>query len=311
MTSRRSFLTQLGLIGAAGAGGWWLRDHLIWPAPRVSLTSGAPGSGWLPFSQPHQGVVIVGAEVNGIPVQALVDSGAQTSVIDAGLAQRLGLPTALIGPVIVAYGVSGDPQIGRAATLDLRLGTLALEGLRAALFDVAALSAASGRLFSIILGQDVLYALTADFDFPRLRLAFEPPQTYRLPGGAIPAEVRMHGREVRVPVTVEGAALEVTLDTGASLALALSAEAAEAAGVLAGRSVGYAPSVTFGGAAQDRVVRVEAFTFAGRTYSDTPVHIYEPSGSRVPQGLLGVEALQDMRVIVAAADGALHLVRGG
>ncbi len=251
--------------------------------------------------------MIVEARLNGAPVHALVDSGAQSSVIDRGLAERLGLPADIVGPVIVAYGVSGGPQLGRAASLDLQFGNLTLHGLRAALFDLSAISSASGRLFQLILGQDALRALVADFDFPGDRLSLESPAAYSLPEGAQPATARLQGRELRVPVTVEGAPLEVVLDTGASAALSLSAEAAEAAGLLSGRPVVYAPSITFGGVGRDRLVRVEAFTFAGRTYADLPVQIYEPSGDRVPSGLLGVGALEALRVVLDLGRGRLHL----
>jgi predicted aspartyl protease len=308
LISRRSFLSQIGLVAAASAAGWWLRDRFLWPAPRVVFTEGADGSGWLAFSSPDRGMAIVEARLGGVPVQALVDSGAQSSVIDRGLARRLGLPIAAAGPVIVAFGVSGGAQLGRAATFSLQLGALSLQGLRAATLDLASVSRASGRTFSLVLGQDALHALVADFDFPHSRVAFHDPAAYRLPAGAAPVEVRMQGREMLVPVDVEGARLEVVLDTGASAALALSSETARAAGLLSGRPVGSAPSVTFGGLVQDRMIRVKAFTFAGRTRLDVPLQVYEPSGGRAPGGLLGVEALKDLRMILDAGRGRLHLV---
>ena len=307
MIPRRAFLSQLGLVAAAGASAWWLRDHVLWPAPDLVLTPGASGSGWLPFWRPDQGVVIVQARVNGRTVQALVDSGAQTSVIDRALAARLGLPTALAGPLILAFGVSGDPQLGRAATFDLQLGSLSLNGLRAALFDVAALAGASGRPFELILGQDVLHAVVADLDFAAGRLAFHDPAGYSPPPGAAPTPARLKGREVLVPVIVEGARLEVALDTGASSALALSAETAQAAGLLSGRSVGSVPSIGFGGYTRDRLVHVRSFTFAGRTVEDMPVHVYQPSGDHVPDGLLGVAALTGLRLILDTGRASLHL----
>lgn len=307
MISRRTLLSQAGLIAVAGAAAWWARDHILWPSPELVFGDGGTGSGWLPFSNPEQGVVIVEARLRGMPVRVLVDSGAQSSVIDIGLAQRLALPTAVAGPVIVAYGVSGGPQLGRAATLDLGLGALTLNGLRAALFDLSGISTASGRLFQLIIGQDALKALVADIDFPGDRISLENPRTYVLPQGARATTARLQGSELRVPVAVEGAPVEVVLDTGASAALSLSAEAAEAAGLLSGRPVRFARSITFGGAGNDRVVQVRTITFAGRTYADLPINIYEPSGARVPAGLLGVEALEPFRTIIDLGRGTLHL----
>jgi predicted aspartyl protease len=307
LISRRSLLSQAGLIAAVGAAAWWARDHVLWPAPRLALAPGAAGSGWLAFQLAEQGVPIVDVRIAGQPFRALVDSGAQSSVIDRGLAMRLGLPTAIAGPVIVAYGVSGGPQLGRAATLDVGLGALTLQGLRAALFDLSGIATASGRLFSLILGQDVLRTLVGDFDFPGQRLAFQPAATYALPTGARPVPAELKGRELRVPVTVEGAPLQVVVDTGASAHLSLSTETAEAAGLFDGRPTGWVPSVTFGGSGADRLVTVREFAFAGRTWRDIPVHVFDPSGGRVPSGLLGVGALEDDRVVVDLAAGRLHL----
>lgn len=308
MISRRSFLSQAGLIAAAGAAAWWARDHILWPAPKLSLASGAQASGWLPFQLAEQGVAIIDVQVADEKVRALVDSGAQSSVIDKGLAERLGLPAAIAGPVIVAYGVSGGPQLGRAATFDLTLGELRLLGLRAALFDLSEIATASGRLFSVILGQDVLRTLVADFDFPGQRLTFQPAATYALPPGAraVPAELK--GRELRVGVTLEGSPLQVVVDTGASGHLSLSTETAQAAGLFDGRPTGWVPSITFGGSGTDRLVTAKNLDFAGRTWRDVPVHVFDSSGSRAPPGLLGVAALEDDRVVLNLAQGRLHLV---
>lgn len=307
MITRRSLLTQLGLLGAAGGAAWWLRDRVFWPRPRVIASGDAADSGWVPFVQADRGMVIVPTLVNGATVLALLDSGAQTSVIDTALARRLGLPVAVAGPLIVAFGVSGGPQLARAATLDLRLGDLTLQGLRAALLDLGSLSRASGRDFSLILGQDVLRSVVADIDFPAERVAFHTPERYRLPDGASVSEARMEGREMLVPVIVEAVPLEVVLDTGASSALALSAETARAAGLLSGRPVGSAPSLGLGGLSQGQVIRARSFTFAGRAFGEVPVHIYQPGAARVPSGLLGVEALRAFRVIIDLGRARLHL----
>ena len=56
---------------------------------------------------------------------ALVDSGAQTSVIDRTAAARLGVEMGAPLPLL-AYGVTGAPQVGRAAVTDVVLEGLSL-----------------------------------------------------------------------------------------------------------------------------------------------------------------------------------------
>lgn len=307
---RRSFLVQAATLVAAAGAAWWLRDNVVWPPPRPAFAGGAPSSGWLAFEATEPRIVIVNVLVNGTPARALLDSGAQSSVVDRGLAARLGLPVSAMAPVL-AYGVSGAPQIGRSAALDLQAGALRLSGLRAAMLDLAPIASASGRPFDLIIGQDVLRTVIADVDFPRGRLAFHDARVRALPPGALASPARTEGRDLLVPITVEARPLEVVLDTGASGALALSPASAQALGLLDGRRVTSAPSITFGGLSQDRVVRARTLTFAGVEVADVRVHVYSPAqGARVPAGLLGVEVLERFRVILDLGRGRLHLVPG-
>ena len=308
MISRRSFLTQAGVLAASGAGFWWLRNNVLWPEPDLVFHGEARGTGWMPFSSIQPRVVILRASVNGAPVRALLDSGAESSVIDRQLSERLALPATLMAPVM-AVGVSGAPQVGRSAMMDVRLGDLTFKGLRAAVLDLAGISSASGRGFEMILGQDLLRQVIADLDFPRDRVSLHEPAAYVLPEGARPATARTDGREMLVPVTVEGDTVEVALDTGASGALALSGETAQTLGLLDGRRVRTARSITFGGVSEDRVVRAERLTFADTHFDDVFIAIYSPArGAPVPPGLLGVGVLERFRVILDQAGGRLHLL---
>jgi len=310
LINRRSLLTQAALLVAAGGAAWWVRDNVIWPAPKPVFGGDGGSSGWLPFNADEPRIAIVDVEINGTAARALLDSGAQSSVVDRGLAQRLALPVSPIAPVL-AFGVSGAPQVGRSAALDLQVGALRLEGLRAAQLELAPIAAASGRPFDLIIGQDVLRAVIADVDFPGGRLAFHAPDRHTPPPEAIASPARTEGRELLVPITIESRPLEVVLDTGASGALALSPTSAEAVGLLDGRRIGAAPSITFGGLSQDRVVRARTLGFAGTEFNDVRVHIYSPSqGARFPAGLLGVEVLEGFRVIIDLGRGRLHLVPG-
>jgi predicted aspartyl protease len=310
LINRRSFLTQAALLVAAGGAAWWVRDNVIWPAPKPVFGGDGASSGWLPFDADEPRIAIVDVLVNGTPARALLDSGAQSSVVDRGLAERLALPVSVVAPVL-AFGVSGGPQVGRSAALDLQVGALRLQGLRAAQLELAPIAAASGRPFDLIIGQDVLRVVIADVDFPGGRLAFHDPDLFTLPAGAIASPARTEGRELLVPITIESRPLEAVLDTGASGALALSPTSAEAVGLFDGRRVGWAPSITFGGLSQDRVVRAGALGFAGAEFTDVRVHIYSPAqGARIPAGLLGVEVLEGFRVILDLGRGRLHLVPG-
>lgn len=305
--SRRSFLTQAGALALGGAGAWLLRDHVLWPAPKASFRNGAADSGWLPFVQRRDGAATLEVRINGLTVGALLDSGAQYSVVDRVFASQLGLGAGAPIPMI-AYGVGGGPQLGRGASLDLTAGDLALTGLKAAMLELGPIAGGAGLAVPLILGQDVLQQLLADIDFPRRRLRFGPAETYPLPQGALRTPSRRQGRALLAEIAVEGAAMEVVVDTGASSALGLAAPAAEAAGLLDGRPVRSAETLVLGGTMQGRVVRAKSLDFAGATYRDVAVHIYEPQPiPGFPRGLLGVEALRRFRVVLDHPRGALHV----
>ena len=302
-------LLKTGALALLGAGLWRLRDRIFWPDPKAAFFGAAKSSGGLAFSSRAHRVVIVDATVNGEPVRALIDSGAQSSVIDRSLADRLDAPAGFGAPV-VALGMSGQPQMGRSAVVDVRLGELMLKGLHPAVLELGAIASASGLPFRLILGQDMLRQVVADFDFPRERLWLHRREGYVPPPSAVAAQARLRGRELVVPVMIDGAPLEVVVDTGASGALSVSSDVAEALGLLRGRAVSWGRSISFGGLSRTQVVEVDSFSFAGRDYRGVPVHVYTaPAKGLIPDGLLGVGLLENYRVILDQAKGVLHLAR--
>jgi predicted aspartyl protease len=305
--TRRALLSRLGLVGAVGAGAWLFRQHFWHPTPAVTYAPGAASSGWLPLVD-YPGVVVVEAEIAGRTAWVLIDSGAQASVIDRRFAQELGLETAL-SPPMIAFGVNGAPQIGRSVSAPLRLGDLAAPGLRALELDLGGLPVFEGRTIRMIVGRDVMRAAILDIDFAGRRLALRPtPPT--LPPDAINVPVKLVRQGLHADVEVEGALVEVLVDTGASAGLALGAEAAERAGLLApGREMRWSQSVTFGGVSRDRQVTARTVRFAERTIRDLPVQVFTSSRpDLLPDGLLGVGLLGRFRVVLDLDGGRLDLI---
>ena len=308
MRSRRTALAQLAALGLGAAGMWWLRDQVVFPTPRPRFTRGAQGSGWLPFLAP--GLVSVQAQVAGLPIGALIDSGAQTSVLDRAAAERLGVAPGAPIPML-AYGVTGGPQVGRGGVLDVALGALVLPRLHVALLDLGPIAEATGGRVELVLGQDLLRQVAADLDFPAGRLALRPLDAPS-PGALRPLPARRRGRELMTWVRVEGHALEAVVDTGSSAALSLSEAAARTAGLLAaGRRSILQPGVTFGGASAYRVVVAESFSWAGEPpMSEVAVQVFPtPAASALaPDALLGVGALQSRRLMLRLGAGELAVV---
>jgi predicted aspartyl protease len=307
--NRRALLTQLGVLAVGGAGVWLLRERLAWPLPEVSFRGGGDTTGWLPLPEPG-GMVDLPARVAGREIRVVLDSGAQYSAIDAGLARELALPQGSPVPML-AFGVSGQPSVTRSVRLDLDLGAMTLRDLRAATLDLHPLSRLTRRPFSMLLGRDLLRTVVAEIDFPRGRAAFwrasawTPGEAWRAvtvrpgPAHAIMAEVQIE----------EAQPLDVMVDTGATGGLALAEEAATAAGLLAGRPVRTGRSVTLGGVSQDRMVEARHIRFAGHRFEDVEVQIFAPAVSGpIPDGLLGLGVLRRFRVALDHARGRMFLM---
>lgn len=304
MIGRRSLL--IGVAAAAG-GLFLVRDRLPWPplTPRFRNGRDTP---WLPI--PSGGLMEIPVTVNGTPIHAVIDSGAQFSAIDRTLGERLKLPRTIAAP-LMAFGVSGGPTLTHTVRLDLALPGLAVTGLRAAALDLAPLAKATGRAFQLLIGRDVLERLVVEADFPLRRVRFLAPGAYAPPPDARTIVLADSGKGPMVRVQVEaGAPLEVLVDTGAAGVLALSENAARDTGLLApGRAVSQAHSVSLGGFSLDRRVTARAVTIGNLTLQDVDIQVYRPAANApAPSGLLGTGLFSRYRMALDLARDRLHLV---
>jgi len=308
VTTRRALLSRLALLASAGAALWLVRDRLPWPPLQPRFADGR-ATPWLPL-QGRGGLIEVDVAVNGTPIRAVIDSGAQFSAIDRRLAERLGLSRILAVPIL-AYGVSGDPALTHTVRLDLALPGLAVPGLRAAALDLAHILEVSGRDFRLLIGRDVLRHVIVEADFPLRRARLLAAGTYTPPRDAIPVPLQLKGGAPVTTVRVEGAApFEVLVDTGASGVLALSEPAAQQAGLLApGRPVSRARSVSLGGLSLDRLTSARTVRVGDLTLEDVPVQIYAPAAhAPAPAGLLGAGLFRRFRTVLDLGGGRLFLV---
>ena len=135
-------------------GAWWGRETLLWPKPTLTFGEGG-ATPWLAYARLSR-VPTVRVRIGGLEVVALIDSGAQYSVIDRALVASL--PSAgrsMFDMPLVAYGVGGGAQVGRGTTLAVDLPGLAIRGLRAAILDLGPLASKEGPHTPLFLGQDL------------------------------------------------------------------------------------------------------------------------------------------------------------
>lgn len=306
--NRRAFLTRTVLIGGGLAGAWWLRDNVLWREPRVSF--GPDGSsGWLPYQEPRASVPTIQVTLAGRTVRALVDSGAQYSVIDRGLYEALGLTKAFDLP-LVAYGVGGSPQIGKGVTLDVEVGGMRVEALRAAILSLGPLAGGEGLSAPLILGQDLLGQTVLELDTAERQVRFLARENHVLPSDVAPVATGRTGRALTTEVSVEGATIQAVIDTGASALLALSREAAEGAGLLDGRETRRGASIVLGGAIESAIVRARTITIGDQIHREVDAAIYaDVPLPGFPTALVGMEAFAGRRMVLDLGGGRMHVSR--
>jgi len=307
--NRRSLLLRAAGLTAVVGGAWWARETLLWPKPTLIFAdSGA--TPWLAYAR-RSLVPTVRVRLGGREVVALIDSGAQYSVIDRTLFADL--PSAgrsMFDMPLVAYGVGGGTQVGRGTTLTVDLPGLAIQGLRAAILDLGPLASENGLQTPLILGQDVLGEAILALDPRRRYSRLIRREAFVRPPDLASATVRREGGGLTTEVTVEGSAVVAVVDTGASALLGLSREAATGAGLMDGRPQGWGVSLVLGGVLRSTTVEARTVTFADHLYRRVSVGVFDqPPLPNFPGGLVGMEAFAGRRVAMDVGAGTLLVSR--
>ena len=305
--NRRNLLIRAAGLAAVVGGAWWARETLFWPAPKLAFAEDG-ATPWLPYAR-RANVPTVAIRVGGLDVIALIDTGAQYSVIDRGLVERLPVPDrSMFDMPLIAYGVGGGTQMGRGTSVEAVLPGLTIGGLRAAILDLGPLASAAGLNTPLILGRDVLEHLVLAVDPDRRHVRLIERDAFVRPPDLMPTPVRRSGGGLIAEVTIEGVTVDAVVDTGASSMLALDTATARAAGLMDGRPRTSGTSLVLGGATQAAVVEARTVTFADRLYREVQVGIFDqPPLPNFPGALVGMEAFAMRRAAFDLGTGTLHL----
>lgn len=213
--------------------------------------------------------IFLPASIDGVAVEALLDSAAEASIVDRAFAARIGLRG---GETVTAHGTG-------AATADATLVPgveLFVAGVRLRPKVVAAIDLGDisrrlgGRPIELIIGRDLFDAarLAIDFTHATLRVV---DRASRPPGVRLPLTMR-RGVET-LPVTIEGVLAQADLDLGNGGTVLVGMAFASRRLLDDGRATAVIPGGGIGGATVQRALVLRTLDIAGRRFADVPAAI--------------------------------------
>jgi predicted aspartyl protease len=247
--------------------------------------------------------LMIDARINGRAVKALLDSAAEATIVDRGLAQALKLEG---GETVTGQG-SGKSTFDAAliAGVTLQALGLSLPGQTVAVADLGDVGRRLlGHPIEVILGREIFDAARLSIDINGRRIAVVP-RTFE-PRGVRLGLIAEHGVET-VPVRVEsGAPLRATFDLGNGSRVLISASLAARMGWLSdGRPVTTDRGGGLGGEATRRIVILRSIEVAGRRFKRISAAI-DPQSSASDVNI-GVSILRHFLITTDFADHAVWL----
>ena len=240
--------------------------------------------------------------VNGVSTTALLDSGAEMTILDDDFARRLGLQSQ--GSATAHGSGAATMQASFADDVRIDLG-FATHSFRTGIIDLGEVSQRLiGRNVDLIVGRDM-------FDRERLRIDMIGGSIDRVTADAAPAGVRLPMTNRRgvpaIQASIEGGApAEAVFDLGNGSEVLIGSAYAARIGLNAPeRVVERRQGGGLGGARQRDIVRLRSLTVAGREFRDLPAAI-DP-GSSASDVNLGTSVLRHFIITADFAGQAIWL----
>jgi len=201
--------------------------------------------------------------VNGHATNALLDSAAETTLIDDDFAARIGL---IAAGQVTAHGSGADAMtatLANPSTARIRFGRWTYSGQPAILDLDEVSSRLIGRHVDMILGREIFDANVVRLDLQR--------RTVDVGGRAGRRGVRLplgeHRGTPTVPVAIEGhEAVQTVFDTGNGTGVLVGSAYARRIGLTGARIVAQEAGGGLGGAVRRDIVVLRSLTLAGRTF---------------------------------------------
>lgn len=247
--------------------------------------------------------LFIPARLNGIETRdALLDSGAELSLVDQAFAQQAGLVTA---GTETARGTGGEEEVTFAEGVTIEAVGIRLENRPVAVLDLGDIATRLvGSPVTMIVGREL-------FDAARLAIDIENGTIAAVGRDQVPVGLQLtmdtHNALQTIPVAVEGGApVQAEFDLGNGSEVLIGAAYAERAGLLApDRIVGQKSGGGIGGEVERDLVVLAEFEVAGVTFRDVPAAIDRTDNAGDVN--VGVRILRNFGITVDFAENAVWL----
>lgn len=265
----------------------------------LSFAPGTHSTGPIRYN-PFTGTrIYIPAKVNGRDVEVLLDSGADTTVLDKSFAESVGRQMVGSG---IATGSGGEQEAGYAKNIAISIGSMRMNLPTVAVIDLAEVANRIAIPLPVILGKDVFLQSIVDIDPSRPTIAFHDPATFTPPSGATLVPLEPLGSLRVVPISVEGLPdAPMIFDLGNGGYMSLTPAYWQKHDLLQGRRSSTRSSGAIGGEQINRVATLKTIRFARVTFRDVPTEFSAPNietDSDREAGNVGMPLLRRFRMMI-------------
>lgn len=247
-----------------------------------------------PFKQYYGGVVVIQAQLKGIPdtLQFILDTGSAGISLDTSTCLRLGIP--LTPSEKIVRGVGGSKQVSFAMNRTLLLPGVTVDSLDFHINDYELISQVYGLQVDGIMGYSLLsrYIVQVDYDTETISIYTKGNFTYPK-GGML-----MRPSLTLIPIVTaqlrNGKTLRNTryyFDTGAGMCLLLSKQFVQDSAVLSSRKkqrkVIQTEAQGLGGKMNMDITTIQEFKFGNYAFRNVPVYLFDDISNITAYPFLG------------------------
>lgn len=245
-------------------------------------------------------VPFIDVKVGGRALSFIVDTGADTELIDGAIAAQLGLHVE--NPQMIAQP-GGAVAMGKVTGARASIGALSTDLPQLTAVPLAPLAPVVGRALDGLIGHTLLRRFVVEIDYQAHAIAFYDPATARPRGTAIPLEISDIDAYVNVELVQGGrtVAAKLELDTGSFDALGLSDRFVQANGLAANKPTLDVPGVAIGGETSGYRLRLDELRIGPFVLANVPMGATRGSTgdeSLPSAGTLGAEVLRRFTVVL-------------